>query len=317
MASAITQSIQYLDDLISPETHAAICDKLEASSWQFGHGSVAEQSRPFWKMILDQDSITDRIWAQAKPHCEAIAGAELVVLRQYANGHTYGQGGMAHTDDHREGSYTLLYYPMREWQPEWAGETVFYGSAGEVNHRVTPQPRRAVMFDARIPHAGLAPSQAFTGLRKTIAFKLLKKSIYDAQPLPSFKLQKFVCQPFDDIAQRASNAALKESLLAALAADFTAEISAQYLEHESQRIRHSLKKVRMANATEEDSNLSEQEIQEVALQRVKRGMAILEHAKTLGLESGAPGTEHRTLAALMRRAVISEKLIDREELLAL
>jgi len=38
----------------------------------------------------------------------------LTVLRQYANGHTYGQGGLLHHDDKRPDTYTLLYYPMPE-----------------------------------------------------------------------------------------------------------------------------------------------------------------------------------------------------------
>jgi hypothetical protein len=75
---------------------------------------------------------------------------------------------MSNIDDDRAGSYTLLYYPMREWQQNWAGETVFYGADGEVTHCVTPKPRRAVMFDARVPHAGLALNGDYNGLPKTI-----------------------------------------------------------------------------------------------------------------------------------------------------
>jgi hypothetical protein len=315
MASTVTRSIQYLDDVISAETHEAICSKLEQSSWHFGHASVAEQSRPFWKMILDLDAITDRIWAEAKPTCEALADAELIVLRQYANGHTYGQGGMPHTDDTRDGSYTLLYYPMREWHTQWAGETVFYGPEGEVNHSVTPKPRRAVLFDARILHAGLAPSQAFTGLRKTVAFKLIEKSVYEAQPLPSFKLERLICEPFDLAAQNASIDDLKESLLAALAESFTGTIRPEFVTNETQLIRQSLQQINLATSEKKQDDLSEKEIHEIAMQRLKSGMAILEHAKTLGLESGAPLTERRTLEALFRHAVITDKFVDRRLLL--
>jgi hypothetical protein len=315
MASTVTHSIQYLDDVVSAETHEAICAKLEISSWQFGHGSVAEQARPFWKMILDQDAITDRIWAEAKPACETLADAELMVLRQYANGHTYGQGGMPHTDDTRDGSYTLLYYPMREWHTQWAGETVFYGPKGEVSHSVTPKPRRAVLFDARIPHAGLAPSQAFKGLRKTVAFKLIQKSVYEAQPLPSFKLERMICDPFDQAAQNASMADLKESLLAALAASFNGTIRPDFLANETQLIRQSLQHIKLSNLDGKTDGLSEQEIHEIAMQRLKSGMVILEHAKTLGLESGAPLTERRTIEALLRQAVITDKIVDRKLLL--
>ncbi len=67
---------------------------------------------------------------RTRERCEEITGSRLLVIRQYANGHTYGLGGRTHVDDHRPGSYTLLYYPMTEWLEEWEGETVFYDSQG-------------------------------------------------------------------------------------------------------------------------------------------------------------------------------------------
>jgi hypothetical protein len=316
MPESITPFIENLDDVVSQETHELVCSKLDQSPWHFGHGSVAEQARPFWKMILDQDGATDRIWAEVKATCEALAGGELIVLRQYANGHTYGQGGMSHIDDDRAGSYTLLYYPMREWQQNWAGETIFYGANGQVTHSVTPKPRRAVMFDARVPHAGLAPSEEYNGLRKTIAFKLVLKSIFDAQKLVSFKLERLICEPFDMEAQMASGLALKEALLEQLAHSFTGEIRSDHLLHEKQRIRESLQGAGVAYGHSPES-LNEDEIHEVALQRLKSGMAILAHAQSLRFESGAPQTEQRTLEVLLRRAIISNKMVSREELLAL
>jgi hypothetical protein len=316
MLESLSPFVEYLDDVVSQETHDLVCSKLDQIPWHFGHGSVAEQARPFWKMILDQDVATDRIWAEAKATCEAIAGGELIVLRQYANGHTYGQGGMSHTDDDRAGSYTLLYYPMREWQQNWAGETVFYGADCQVTHCVTPKPRRAIMFDARVPHAGLAPSEEYNGLRKTIAFKLVLKSIFDAQELVRFKLDRLICEPFDREAQMASGLALKEALLEQLAQSFTGDIHSDHLQHEKQRIRESLQRAGVANGQTIES-LDEDEIHEVALQRLKSGMAILAHAQSLRFESGAPLTEQRTLEALLRRAIISNKMVGREELLAL
>jgi SM-20-related protein len=315
MSASIIQSIHYLDDIISEETHKGICRKLDASAWFFGHASVINEGRPFWKMILDQDPKTDQIWAEAKAHCEAIVGKELIVLRQYANGHTFGQGGLSHTDDHRAGSYTLLYYPMPEWRSEWAGETVFYGETNEIVHSVSPKPNRAILFDARIPHAGLAPSQSFTGLRKTIAFKLIEKQVLDATPLPTFRLERLICNPFDSEAQAASRQALKASLLAALAQSYTKEISPHFLEYETKQIKLTMERNQKISGSVTNAFLDEQEISEIALQRVKSGLAILESAKLLGFETGAPMTEQRTLLALMRCATISDKLVDRDQLL--
>ena len=75
-------------------------------------------------------------------------------------------------DDNAPGTFTLLYYPMPEWDREWGGETVFEDGHSEAIGYVRPLPNRGVFFDARVPHAGRAPARHFHGLRVTIAFKL-------------------------------------------------------------------------------------------------------------------------------------------------
>ena len=145
----------------------------QAKSWYFGNQSNTGQAAvPFWKMDLDDCAPVTQLWEHAKPHCEQKAGRSLKVVRQYANGHTYGQGGQPHRDDVRDGTYTLLYYPMLEWRPDWEGETMFVDERGEVITAVKPRPNRAVFFDSRILHYAKAPGRSFAGLRVTIAFKL-------------------------------------------------------------------------------------------------------------------------------------------------
>jgi hypothetical protein len=61
---------------------------------------------------------------------------------------------------------------MIEWKPSWQGETVFHDESGEIRLSITPKPNRAVFFDARISHAGRAPSRSCPALRVSVAFKL-------------------------------------------------------------------------------------------------------------------------------------------------
>ena len=146
---------------------------VQEKRWYFGNQSVTAQAAvPFWKMDLDGDAAITRLWEAARKRCEEKVGHALRVVRQYANGHTYGQGGQPHVDDTRPATFTLLYYPMPEWRPEWEGETVFLDPRGEIVAAVKPQPDRALLFDSRIPHYGRAPARSFTGLRVTVAWKL-------------------------------------------------------------------------------------------------------------------------------------------------
>jgi hypothetical protein len=173
-ARAITgATFEILDDAIPQRLHQqAASATCEGSGWRFGHGSRDDAPTRFWKMDLDADPIFDEIWQCLRTRCEALAGTKLRVLRQYANGHTYGLGGAAHTDDNRPGTYTLLYYPITEWRDEWEGETIFYGTKGGLATAVPLRANRAVFFDSRILHAGRPPSKLCPALRVSVAYKL-------------------------------------------------------------------------------------------------------------------------------------------------
>src|SRR5580658_2185308 len=165
--------LEVIDKLVPAELHAAAWAICSGNRWYFGHGSHPSDWSRFWKMDLDGDATFNAIWEHIRPRCEALAGAPLKVIRQYANGHTYGLGGQPHLDDHVPGSYTLLYYPNPEWKDGWDGETVYYDQAGEIAVAVRPRPNRGVFFDSRILHAGRAPSRLCPALRVTVAYKLL------------------------------------------------------------------------------------------------------------------------------------------------
>jgi SM-20-related protein len=164
--------IQVVDDLFAPDLWERAVAVVSQKRWYFGHSSGGGGEPGFWKMDLDGDADVDALWAAARGRCEELTGASLRVLRQYANGHTYGLGGRTHVDDVAPGHYTLLHYPMARWEPDWGGETVFHRNNGEIALAVLPRPNRAVLFDARIPHEGRAPSRDYGGLRVTLAFKL-------------------------------------------------------------------------------------------------------------------------------------------------
>ncbi|HWB99753.1 MAG TPA: 2OG-Fe(II) oxygenase, partial [Bryobacteraceae bacterium] len=164
--------LEVLEDLAPPDLHAAAWAACAGKGWYFGHGSNENDWSRFWKLDLDGDSVFDAIWQHVRPRCEALAGTPLRVIRQYANGHTYGLGGYPHLDDERPGTFTLLYYPNLQWQDGWDGETVFYDQSGEIALSVRIRPNRGIFFDSRILHTGRAPSRICPALRVTVAYKL-------------------------------------------------------------------------------------------------------------------------------------------------
>jgi SM-20-related protein len=164
--------IEILENMAPPALHAAAWATCLGKGWHFGHGSNEGAWFRFWKMDLENDPAFTAIWEHARPRCEALAGAPLRVIRQYANGHTYGLGGEPHVDDVNPGAYTLLYYPNPEWKDGWEGETVYYDESMEIATAVRPRPNRGAFFDSRILHNGRAPSRICPVLRVTVAYKL-------------------------------------------------------------------------------------------------------------------------------------------------
>jgi SM-20-related protein len=150
--SAREAIIQVLDAPLSDDVCHGVTEAVAQKRWYFGNASVVGEDPGFWKMDLDGEPALDALWGALRAPCEELARARLTVIRQYANGHTYGLGGRTHAD--------------------WGGETVFHRTNGDIALAVLPKPKRAILFDARIPHEGRAPSRNFGGLRVTIAFKL-------------------------------------------------------------------------------------------------------------------------------------------------
>jgi hypothetical protein len=107
------------------------------------------------------------LWATVQERC--LPGHAL--LRCYANAHTYGVEGYPHVDAPEPGQKTVVIYLNPRWQPDWAGETVFFDAEGDIVHAVLPKPGRAVIFDGSILHAARGVSRICTAARVTLMFK--------------------------------------------------------------------------------------------------------------------------------------------------
>ena len=171
--------IYTLENLLPAELQHALYRLLTTQAqWSWGHGShkdvpaAQNTALPFWYFELMGLPLMQAVWQAVG---ERLDTRRLQVKRAYANGHTFGQGGMVHLDDHRPTAYTLLYYPMPEWDNAWAGETLFYDSVSpnaRLLHAQVPRPNLGLLFSSHIPHVGRPPSRLFSGLRITVAWKL-------------------------------------------------------------------------------------------------------------------------------------------------
>ena len=93
------------------------------------------------------------------------------LLRCYANAHTFGIEGFHHTDTLKKGNFTTIFYLNPVWKPEWAGETVFFNSEGEIEKSILPKPGRMIHFPGNIAHVARGVSRICPAMRVTLMFK--------------------------------------------------------------------------------------------------------------------------------------------------
>ena len=161
------------NDFFDKESHEKIKNDMQQSGWKFGHGSYPPGDRrrryPFWIYELkDNPYYTDYLLNIIKEKTQR----DYELYDVYANGHTFGTQGDFHVDWYDESERTFLYYANDNWRPEYLGKTIF-DLGGDEHYYYLPKGNSAVMFNGMIPHMSEGCSRAFTGLRVTIAWKLL------------------------------------------------------------------------------------------------------------------------------------------------
>ena len=164
-------AIDIIDDFLCETLLSSAKSAIADSKWEYGGTSTKDGVR-FWLCELESStsfiqSVLDSI--------EKRYNAKFTINRVYANGQTYGQDGRFHQDDIRPNTYTLLIYISNitmDNVDEVGGLTQIKNNGKIIN--IEPYVKRAVMFDSRLFHRGLAPSRRSDILRQTIAFKLSK-----------------------------------------------------------------------------------------------------------------------------------------------
>jgi len=143
----------------------------------------------FWHFNFDFDNpIIQNITKKIKK----IIGENYSIDRCYVNGQTTLQEGNVHFDANptspKEKFYTFLIYINPKWNITWGGCTVFLNQYisldGDIKFfnkqnrveciRYSPQPSCGLFFPSNYLHYAEAPSKHFSGIRMTLAFKLVR-----------------------------------------------------------------------------------------------------------------------------------------------
>lgn len=182
--------IQKYFNLFSNEQIDRIWKYLHRPKWEFWQRSLdSDNQNYFWYMDFNKKSFfREELFEIIKNNI----GKKFIIDKVYANGQTFGLDGNFHIDDIDDNGYTFLYYPMKKWNFEWGGETIFLGpdinydyASASANtelaiqnnsfpYHYTPIPNSGILFPGKLIHMGKSPSIAYKDLRVTIAYKLKK-----------------------------------------------------------------------------------------------------------------------------------------------
>jgi len=157
----------------------------------WNHSFFTASSQNLADYTFKLDGLLAEMCEYVKNH-EALSGEDLALVRCYINGHTYGVEGYFHQDSSREDEITTVLYMNDEWNPNWAGETVFLDTKSKtrLQRSVLPYPNRMVMFPSQIPHAARGVSRKCLVLRQTFMFKFRKKRTANFEKLSTFLVKK-------------------------------------------------------------------------------------------------------------------------------
>ena len=104
-------------------------------------------------------------------------------VRIYCNAHTHGLEPHIHCDD---GDFTMIYYPIMDWETEWGGGTAIFKEFKnvpstpdyerefknlQIDKHVNYKGNRLIVFDAYLPHQAQPVSRECYKLRTCVVFK--------------------------------------------------------------------------------------------------------------------------------------------------
>lgn len=163
---------------------------LDRGSWSYGWPS--DKAIPFghWNIDITRTGnkntvdITERLPAPFLPIWQELRPEGAILIRAYANRHTYGTEGYPHTDTTRAEDQTCVIYLNKKWNAAWGGETTFYNAdRTEIINAVLPKYGRVITFPGTIPHCARAISRICPEVRTTLMFKFAidPKSMYPVE----------------------------------------------------------------------------------------------------------------------------------------
>lgn len=173
-------TVRHYDNKIPEDLLTECIVEVERRGWQYGWRSSKKLGFGHWNVVLSDSKIEREEVYHSVPECiqklwdyiqPRFMPTTPVLVRAYANAHTFGVEGYIHRDSKFDGDQTCVIYYEQDWQPEWAGETVFFDDTGDVIKAVLPRYGRMTIFPGKMRHVGRAVSRICPVARRVLVLK--------------------------------------------------------------------------------------------------------------------------------------------------
>ncbi|MBR9651870.1 hypothetical protein [Thalassovita aquimarina] len=160
--SVSEKPIHIFDDMFSEEQKKRAFNLFAHADYTFLHASrqdttrVREWSAEFAVDDFRQHWLHDALRDIA---CEATGLNDLSCYDVFCNASRFGDQTFIHTDSTRAGDISVLYYVNTEWEPDWAGETIFLTDDYEPELAVGMKTGRVLVFGGDVLHRAGLPSR--------------------------------------------------------------------------------------------------------------------------------------------------------------
>jgi hypothetical protein len=175
-------NIEKFDNILIEDNLKQIEHDIARKGYTFGWPSNKQDEFGHWNcMFAGQDpdnrqSIEQQLTPPLKQLWTTIKQTVLpgyTAIRAYSNAYTYGTEGYVHTDSDVDTDRTVLIYLNKEWDRDWAGETVFFNDS-EIIESILPKYGRVVVFPSNTPHVARSVSRKCTKDRRILTIKAKK-----------------------------------------------------------------------------------------------------------------------------------------------
>ena len=189
-------SVYVYDDLLPPDDNEALQAFFKDVEWKYGYKSmkmIVQPSIPHWSKYfflsedeqagtpVDEVTFTSQCLQTLYEHIKKLVvkdGHSTNLLRCYANAHTIGLDSRIHVDDKRDNTITAIFYPMKQWNIDWGGQTIFWDRhTREVVRSIIPKSNRLIVFDSTLWHGASSLTSYCTELRMTLMFKFIYNKV--------------------------------------------------------------------------------------------------------------------------------------------